>query len=105
MNAISDKDLILITDACEKYQIKSLYLFGSATTNNFTVKSDLDFLVDYFKDDEGLPKAPFDYFDFLFSLEKITGRKVDLVVQDAVRNSYFKKEMDLQKVLLYEQRN
>jgi predicted nucleotidyltransferase len=82
-----------------------LYLFGSATTDNFTKESDLDFLVDYFKDDEGLPKAPFDYFDFLFSLEEITGRKVDLVVNDAVRNSYFKKEMDKQKVLLYEQRN
>jgi uncharacterized protein len=105
MIAISENNLSQINDACVKYHIKSLYLFGSATTNNFTKESDLDFLVDYFKDAEGLPKAPFDYFDFLFSLEEITGRKVDLVVKDAVRNSYFKKEMDKQKVLLYEQRN
>ena len=105
MLAISENSLKQINDACIKYHIKTLYLFGSATSGNFTTESDLDFLVDYFKDDEGLPKAPFDYFDFLFSLEKITGRKVDLVVKDAVRNSFFKKEMDLQKVLLYKQRN
>lgn len=105
MIAISENNLTQINNACIKYHIKSLYLFGSATTDNFTKESDLDFLVDYFKDAEGLPKAPFDYFDFLFSLEEITGRKVDLVVKDAVRNSYFKKEMDKQKVLLYEQRN
>lgn len=105
MQPISETILHKISDACLKYQIKTLHLFGSATTESYTPESDLDFLVDFFKDAEGLPKAPFDYFDFLFSLEEITGRKVDLVVKDAVRNSYFKKEMDKQKVLLYEQRN
>ena len=105
MTHLTDNNLSKINDACIKYHIKSLYLFGSATTANFSKESDLDFLVDYFKDAEGLPKAPFDYFDFLFSLEEITGKKVDLVVVDAVRNSYFKKEMNKQKVLLYEQRN
>ena len=105
MIAISKNNLIQINDACIKYNIKSLYLFGSATTENFSKESDLDFLVDYYREAEGLPKEPFDYFDFLFSLEEITERKVDLVVKDAERNSYFKKEMDKQKVLLYEQRN
>ena len=105
MSPISKNNLIQINDACLKYQIKTLYLFGSATTNTFTNESDLDFLVDFFKDAEGLPVPPFDYFDFLFLLEEITGRKVDLVVKDAVRNSYFKKEMNKQKVLVYEQRN
>ena len=105
MLPISEKNLNQINDACIKFHIKTLHLFGSATTEDFNSDSDLDFLVEYFKDAEGLPKEPFNYFDFLFSLEEITGRKVDLVVKDAVRNSYFKKAMEKQKVLVYEQRN
>ena len=105
MQPIPETILHKINDACLKYQIKTLHLFGSATTESYTPESDLDFLVDFFKDAEGLPKAPFDYFDFLFLLEDITGRKVDLIVKDAVRNSYFKKAMEKQKVLVYEQRN
>ena len=102
---IVENNLNFIKEACKKYKVKSLYLFGSATTENFTPQSDLDFLVDYFKDAEGLPEHPFDYFDFLFLLENITGKKVDLVVSEAVRNSYFKKSMEAQKILIYEQRN
>ena len=105
MQPIPETILHKISDACLKYQIKTLHLFGSATTESYTPESDLDFLVDFFKDAEGLPKAPFDYFDFLFLQEDITGRKVDLIVKDAVRNSYFKKAMEKQKVLVYEQRN
>jgi uncharacterized protein len=105
MVSIPKNNIDKIKSACLQYGIRSLYLFGSATGNNFKDFSDLDFLVDYFKDDEGLPKEPFDYFDFLFLLENITGRKVDLIVKDAVRNKYFKAEMDKQKVLIYEQRN
>ena len=94
-----------ITNICEKYRVKSLYLFGSGTNKSFTTHSDLDFMIDYFKDAEGLPLEPFDYFDVLFSLESITGKKVDLVVKDAIRNSYFKKSLDASKVLIYEKRN
>ena len=105
MQPISENILHKISDACLKYQIKTLHLFGSATMESYTPESDLDFLVDFFKDAEGLPKTPFDYFDFLFLLEDITERKVDLIVKDAVRNSYFKKTMEKQKVLVYEQRS
>jgi predicted nucleotidyltransferase len=94
-----------ISEVCKKYKVKSLYLFGSATTAFFTAQSDLDFVVEYFKDAGGLPEHPFDYFDLLFSLEAITGKKGDLVVKDAIRNSYFKKSLEERKVLIYEQRN
>jgi len=102
---IVENNLDSITNACKKYRVKSLYLFGSATNESFTKESDLDFLVEYFKDVQGLPQAPFDYFDLLFSLQAITGKKIDLVVKKAVRNSYFKKSLEEQKVLIYEERN
>lgn len=103
--AIVENNLSSIKEACKKYKVTSLYLFGSATTKDFTSQSDLDFLVEYSKDAEGLPEYPFDYFDFLFLLENITGKKIDLVVKEAVRNRYFKKTIEDQKVLIYEQRN
>ena len=103
--AIVENNLNSIKEACKKYKVTSLYLFGSATTKNFDNQSDLDFLVEYPKDAEGLPQYPFDYFDFLFLLESITGKKIDLVVKEALRNSYFKKAIEDQKILIYEQRN
>ena len=36
MIAISENNLIQINDAFIKYQIKTLYLFGSATSENFS---------------------------------------------------------------------
>jgi uncharacterized protein len=67
--------LLAIVETCKKFSVKSLYLFGSVVSANFSSLSYLDFMLDYFKDVQGLPKKPFDYFDFLFSLESITGKK------------------------------
>lgn len=92
-----------ITQACRAYEVKTLYLFGSAATGKFKPGSDLDFIVDYNKDNEGLPVSQFDYFDFLFKLEEITGEKVDLVVSGASRNRYFNERADKEKILLYAQ--
>lgn len=90
-----------INSVCKKYGVKSLYLFGSATNGDFNDQSDIDFLVEYYRDEEGIAAKGFDYFDVLFSLEQITGRKIDLVVNGAVRNPFFKQKLDEQKVLLY----
>src|SRR5258706_12757440 len=90
-----------IKTVCKKYGVKSLYLFGSGMSERFNTNSDIDFLVDYYKDKDGLPLTPFDYFDLLFSLEEIIGLQVDLVTADAVRNRFFKEKVDTEKVLLY----
>lgn len=90
-----------IVDACKKHNVTQLYLFGSATGMEEQVESDIDFLVVYKRDKEGLPAEGFDYFDFLFALEEITGRKVDLVVEDVIRNKYFRQRVDAQKQLIY----
>jgi uncharacterized protein len=102
MDTLIKDNIDKIQSVCKKYSVKSLYLFGSAANDDqFRPESDIDFLVDYFKNDDGLSVQGFDYFDLMFSLEDITGRKIDLVVSDAVRNPYFKQKMDNQKILLY----
>jgi predicted nucleotidyltransferase len=91
---------------CKKHKVKSLYLFGSATnTKSFTQKSDVDFLYEY--DLENYPdweKGDFDivinFFTLKENLEKILGRKVDLI-PNKLKNPYLIKSVEKSKKLIY----
>lgn len=97
------QNLDAIIALCKKMQVTSLYLFGSAVhAKDFKKDSDIDFLLKYQRDQEGLPVAAFDYFDLLFSLEQLTGRKVDIVVEDSIKNPFFRQQVDKEKIKLYE---
>src|SRR5262245_9692461 len=103
MVAVVTENLDKIVALCAQMQVESLYLFGSAVHEpEFTADSDLDFLLRYKKNHEGLPLDPFDYFDLLFSLEEITGRKVDLVVADGIKNPFFLEQVEKEKIRIYE---
>jgi uncharacterized protein len=84
---------------CKKYRVKRLELFGSAARNVFDpASSDLDFLVLF----DVQPDARADaYFGLLSDLEKLFGRKVDLVDVTAARNPYFMAEALRHRVRLY----
>ena len=44
----------------------------------------------------------YDYFDLLFKLEEITGRKVDLVAEKGKRNNYFLKSIWGDRLKIYD---
>lgn len=44
-----DKNIKRVETLCRKHNVEKLYLFGSATNENFTDKSDIDFLVSFEK--------------------------------------------------------
>lgn len=103
MTDVVKNNLESIYDVCRNMQVKSLYLFGSgARQNEYNSDSDLDFLFQYNKDLEGLPLPPFDYFDLLFALENITGKKVDLVAEEKIRNKFFLERVNKEKIRIYE---
>ena len=84
-------------------QVKSLYLFGSAVREDFDSKSDFNFLFSFKSDKDGNLLPPFyDYFDLMFELEKITGRKVDLVAEERITNKYFLNKVSKEKIIIYE---
>ena len=88
---------------CQKMQIQSLYLFGSGSNEGrFTQKSDLDFLFKFKKDKQGLSLSGYDYFDLMFDLEKITGKKIDLVAEEKIKNKYFLSRINEEKIKIYE---
>ncbi len=103
INILSNQ-LTEIHKACEEMNVKSLYLFGSgARGEDYNKQSDLDFLFSFQVDVNGNLLPPyFDYFDFLFRLEKITGRKVDLVAEKKIKNKYFLEQVQKDRIRIYE---
>lgn len=92
-----------IIKTCEQMQVDSLYLFGSGVREDFNTTSDFDFLFSFKSDKDGNLLPPFyDYFDLMFELEKITGRKVDLVAEERITNKYFLNRVSKEKIKIYE---
>ena len=84
---------------CKQFNVKELYLFGSATSNDFSKDSDLDFIVKF--DRQGFEGAFDQFIDFKHQLEQIYGRPVDLYHFKKFRNSIFQQEVERFKQLLY----
>lgn len=101
MNSVIEQNKELIIELCKKHHVKELSVFGSAVTDEFNDKSDVDFL--YLFDISKIKILDYadNYFDFQESLEKITGRTIDLVSQRDIVNPVFKKVVEGSKVLLY----
>ena len=88
---------------CKKYKVAKLWVFGSILTPRFNDDSDVDFSVNF--DDETIRREGLDwadiFFDFMHELESLFGRRIDLVCDDAVKNNYFRAELDRTKKLIY----
>jgi len=96
---ILDNYINSITELCKTHKVKSLYAFGSVLTEKFHKESDVDLIVDF----ENLPVEDYidNYFDLKFSLEDIFKRPVDLLEEKAIKNPYFKQNVNQQKQLVY----
>ena len=85
---------------CFQYGVRRLDLFGSAANGQFDPsKSDLDFLVEFRPDLDSYADA---YFGLLDSLGDLFERHIDLVMDSAIRNPYFRRSVEQTKVKIYE---
>lgn len=76
-------------EACARYQVRRLELFGSAVRGAFDPqRSDLDFLVEFGPLQPG--QYADTYFGLLEALQALFGRSVDLVMVRAIRNPSFR---------------
>ena len=101
MVAIIDSRLGELEKLCRKHHVRRLEVFGSAADGTFDpARSDIDFLVDFFP---FKPGTAFDtYFGLLEDLEKLFGRKVDLVDATCLRNPYFIRAVNESRAIVYE---
>jgi predicted nucleotidyltransferase len=97
--SIIEKNIDKIKTLCSKHKVASLFVFGSALTENFKRSSDIDLLVDF----SGVELYDYadNYFDLKSSLEKLFKRQVDLLEDKAVKNPYLRKSIDSTKILIY----
>lgn len=89
-----------IENVCRLLPVKRLGIYGSALTESFSPRSDVDVLV-VFDADETIDL--FDkYFELKEQLEKIFQRKVDLIVDKPFRNSVFREAVEKTRTIIYE---
>jgi predicted nucleotidyltransferase len=85
---------------CERYHVRRLELFGSASGSTFDVAaSDLDFLVEFHDVPEG--ERANCYFGLLEGLEALFDRSIDLVEVKAIDNPYFLAAIERTRKVLY----
>ena len=96
---IDEKNISLIKQLCKEYKVRTFSAFGSVTREDFRNDSDIDFVVDFDEND------PFKYTDLYFQLkeklENLFKRQIDLIEERAIKNNFFRKELDRTKVLIY----
>jgi len=100
VNRIIQDNLNKIKAVCEAHMVQSLYLFGSAATDDaFKETSDIDLLVNYRKNYfEGCAD---NYFEMIDDLKSVFNRDVDLVIEGSLKNPYLIDSINQTKVLLY----
>ena len=84
----------------KKHKIKNAYLFGSAVTDRFDEKSDIDFLVTL---QEGLDPvdAGGHLWDLEYDLKNLLHRDIDLLTERSLKNPYFITEINATKEPIY----
>jgi len=92
-------DLNSIKQLCQQYRVQRLLVFGSILTTAFRPDSDVDLVVEF----ETMPLEEYadNYFHFKFALEDLLGRPVDLLEVQAIRNPYFRQQLEATQQLLY----
>lgn len=100
MNLIIENNKSVINKFCQENKVEKLYVFGSVLNNNFSDKSDIDFIVEFNKDIPLLEYSDF-YFSLLFSFEDYFKRDIDLITEKSLKNPFFIAEINATKQLIY----
>ncbi len=100
MNRTIKQKLAEIETLCRRHHVLRLDLFGSAATGQDRPgESDLDFLVEFVTVPPGSYADA--YFGLLESLEQLFDRPVDLVVESAIKNPYFRESVERTRARVY----
>ena len=84
---------------CKAYDVKAMYVFGSACTDHFDERSDIDILVSF--KDISIERYTDNYFEIHYQLEKLFEREIDLITENSLSNPFFIESVEETKQLLY----
>lgn len=100
MNKRIEEILNDIIELCKAHHVVSISLFGSAAKGEDNLNSDIDFLVQFSNNVSVLDYAE-NYFSLLEKLEKLVGKRVDLVSIKSLKNPILIREIESTKIDLY----
>lgn len=101
MNILIKNSLEEIIGSCKKHHVKSLEIFGSAVRNDFNKNSDVDFIYEFHKKKIAELDYADNYFEFLFSLQNILKRNIDLIPGKKIKNPYLLNQINNEKIKIY----
>ena len=99
MNSIITEKVNELKTLCNKYSVKSMYVFGSVCTEKFNDTSDIDILISF--DELSIEQYTDNYFELHYKLQDLFGRKIDLLTEKSLSNPYFIKGVEQTKQLIY----
>ena len=85
---------------CRRYHVQRLAAFGSVLTPAFGPESDVDFVAAF----QPMPVEDYadNYLALKFALERELQRPVDLLEAQALRNPYFRAQVEATQQVIYE---
>jgi uncharacterized protein len=86
-----------VQDICRELSLQRLDLIGSAARADLHEQSDIDVLVRFGGDERLFDR----YFELKERLEKLFGRPVDVIEERAIKNPYFRRSIDRDRINLY----
>jgi predicted nucleotidyltransferase len=84
---------------CSEYNVETLYVFGSASTDTMNQGSDIDLLVRFKKFD--ISKYFENFMDFKSRLKKLFNRDIDLLEEQSLKNPILIKSINKTKEQVY----
>jgi uncharacterized protein len=104
VHKVVEEKLPGVIEICRSNRIRRLELFGSSARDDFDpASSDLDFLAIFEEPDR--PGISDSYLNALRELERLFGRKVDLLTPDAVTNPFLLDALERDRVVVCERIN
>jgi predicted nucleotidyltransferase len=101
MNAIVKDKLPQLAELCRRYRVERMYLFGSAARDDFDpATSDIDLLFS-FSPELTIEEYTDNYFDLMWALDELFGRKVDLVAEETLSKPRLIANINRDKQLVY----
>lgn len=89
-----------IARLCHEFGVERLEVFGSAADGRFDpARSDFDFIVTFSPQAQDAISRYF--FGFVDALERLLGRRVDLMTNQPIRNPYLRRAVDASRRDLY----
>ncbi len=80
----------------KKFGVKRVGLFGSVANNTAGINSDVDLVVDFYK------PIGLRFIEFVDYLERLLGKKVDVLTKEGIRNIRVKKvSIEIEKNIIY----